>query len=97
TEAIPKAYSCRPPWSFQGHAGTADSPQRCDLINGLACRTPVFPASVSDVVQDESERVRLSVVVATVHPWPELAVCLDALVAQVRETQSELIVADGDG
>jgi len=56
-----------------------------------------FPVSVNDVVQDESQRVRLSVVVATVHPWPELAVCLDALVAQVRETQSELIVADGDG
>ena len=41
--------------------------------------------------------VRLSVVVATTPPWPELAACLAALVAQVRETQSELIVADGDG
>lgn len=40
---------------------------------------------------------RLSVIVATTQPWPELRPCLEALLPQARATESELIAADGSG
>ena len=39
----------------------------------------------------------LSVVVATVEPWPEIRVCLESLMGQVGSMNIELIVADGSG
>lgn len=39
----------------------------------------------------------LSVVVATVEPWPEIQICLESLVGQARSMKVEVIVADGSG
>ena len=39
----------------------------------------------------------LSVVVATVEPWPEIQVCLESLMEQARSMKVEVIVADGSG
>lgn len=40
--------------------------------------------------------LRLSVVIATTKPWPEVRRCLDSLHAQARD-DFEILVADGDG
>ena len=39
----------------------------------------------------------ISVVVATTHPWPEIAPCLAALEPQVERLGGEIVVGDGDG
>jgi len=39
----------------------------------------------------------LSVVIATIEPWPAIKECLDSLLPQARELGAEVIVADGDG
>jgi hypothetical protein len=39
----------------------------------------------------------LSIVVATIKPWPEARRCLDALQNQARLVEAEIIVADGHG
>lgn len=39
----------------------------------------------------------LSIVVATTHPWPEIAPCLAALAPQAERLDAEIIVVDGDG
>lgn len=39
----------------------------------------------------------LSVVVATVEPWPEIQVCLESLINQAHSKKVEVIVADGSG
>lgn len=40
---------------------------------------------------------RLSVVVATVEPWPEIKGCLESLMGQTRSMKVEVIVTDGSG
>lgn len=42
-------------------------------------------------------RVRLSIVIATTHPWPEIRGCLDSLRDQAAAHGAEIVVADGDG
>lgn len=46
---------------------------------------------------DRGSRVRLSVVIATTKPWPEVRACLDSLRDQAREVGAEIIVVDGNG
>lgn len=41
--------------------------------------------------------VRLSVIVATVDPWPAVQTCLDSLAPQACDRSIEIIVADGNG
>jgi len=43
------------------------------------------------------ERPSLSVVLATIEPWPDLANCLEVLLPQVTAIGGELLVGDGDG
>ena len=40
-------------------------------------------------------KARLSVVVATTKPWPEVRACLDSLRDQAREAGAEIVVVDG--
>lgn len=40
---------------------------------------------------------RLSIVVATTHPWPEIRECLESLRDQAAAHGAEILVADGDG
>lgn len=40
---------------------------------------------------------RLSIVIATTHPWPEIRGCLDSLRDQAAAHGAEILVADGDG
>jgi glycosyltransferase involved in cell wall biosynthesis len=40
---------------------------------------------------------RLSIVVATTHPWPEVRACLDSLRDQARTLGAEILLVDGDG
>jgi len=44
-----------------------------------------------------SERISLSVVLATIEPWPDLARCLAVLEPQVAAIGGEIIVGDGHG
>jgi GT2 family glycosyltransferase len=44
-----------------------------------------------------ADRVPLSIVVATTHPWPEVERTLDSLWEQAREVGAEMVVVDGDG
>jgi hypothetical protein len=44
-----------------------------------------------------SEGISLSVVLATIEPWPDLANCLAVLEPQVAAVGGEIIVGDGDG
>ena len=44
-----------------------------------------------------SERITLSVVLATIEPWPDLANCLAVLEPQVAAVGGEIIVGDGHG
>src|SRR3989442_15493449 len=39
----------------------------------------------------------LSIVIATIKPWPEVRRCLDSLHSQARAAGAEIIVADGHG
>lgn len=41
--------------------------------------------------------VPVSVIVATIEPWPEVQACLDRLIPQVQAMGAELILADGAG
>ncbi len=41
--------------------------------------------------------IPISVVIATTHPWPELAMTLESLWPQIQRLQGELIIADGNG
>lgn len=43
------------------------------------------------------ERPPLSVILATIEPWPDLANCLEVLLPQLAAIGGELIVGDGDG
>ncbi len=40
---------------------------------------------------------RLSIVIATTHPWPEIRECLESLRDQAAAHGAEILVADGDG
>lgn len=44
-----------------------------------------------------SDRVPLSVVLATIEPWPDLANCLEVLAPQVAAIGGELVIGDGHG
>jgi hypothetical protein len=44
-----------------------------------------------------SDRVSLSVILATIEPWPDLANCLAVLAPQVAAVGGEIIVGDGHG
>ena len=44
-----------------------------------------------------SEGISLSVVLATIEPWPDLANCLAVLEPQVAAVGGEIIVGDGHG
>jgi hypothetical protein len=43
------------------------------------------------------DRPKLSIVVATIDPWPEIRLCLEALMGQADSSEIELILADGTG
>jgi hypothetical protein len=43
------------------------------------------------------DRLPLSVILATIEPWPDLANCLEVLVPQVAAIGGEIIVGDGHG
>ena len=40
---------------------------------------------------------RLSVIVPTTRPWPEVRPCLEALLPQMKASRADIIVADGNG
>jgi hypothetical protein len=44
-----------------------------------------------------SDRLPLSVILATIEPWPDLANCLEVLVPQVAAVGGEIIIGDGHG
>jgi hypothetical protein len=49
------------------------------------------------MTDDARSRPRLSVILATTRPWPEIRASLEALLVQAERVGAELIVADGDG
>jgi len=51
----------------------------------------------SATTSDFTDPPRLSVVIATVDPWPAAKACLESLVHQAPEESIEIIVADGNG
>jgi hypothetical protein len=46
---------------------------------------------------EAGRRPALSIVVATVEPWPELRPCLESFLDQARAVDAEVIIADGHG
>ncbi|MFC1852292.1 glycosyltransferase family 2 protein [candidate division CSSED10-310 bacterium] len=44
-----------------------------------------------------NNRPQLSVVIATIEPWPVLKECLNSLLEQVQAVDGEVIIADGNG
>src|SRR5678810_1023673 len=44
-----------------------------------------------------TDRITLSVILATIEPWPDLANCLEVLEQQVAAVGGEIIVGDGHG
>jgi len=48
-------------------------------------------------MRPELPPIALSIVIATIKPWPEVRRCLDSLHSQARAMGAEIIVADGHG
>ena len=70
---------------------TAQTTERHTLgtfVDVIACRHGLLPMS---------DRPPLSVVLATIEPWPDLANCLAVLEPQVAAVGGEIIVGDGHG
>ena len=53
--------------------------------------------SRANLTRFTSDRLPLSVILATVEPWPDLANCLEALAPQVAAVGGEIIIGDGHG
>ena len=78
-------------------SGSFEGPRILILIGLFECRELILRLFRSTMSSRMSNPITLSVVLATIEPWPDLANCLAVLEPQVAAIGGEIIVGDGHG